>query len=93
KVKEFFVNKGYMDVIVDIKKEKDEKIENSIILLIELQKKIKYASKTLILPGTSLLRPGNCVEPSKKPNADAGGTLLIPASLTKIIMKKIKKHF
>lgn len=56
KVKEFFVNKGYMDVKIDIKKEKDEKIDNSVILLIEVTKAAKIRIKEINIAGNNSVK-------------------------------------
>ncbi len=37
-VKEFFIKKGYQDVTVDIKKDRDPKVENTVILTIKVTK-------------------------------------------------------
>jgi len=51
KVKDFFINKGFMDVKVDIKKEKDEKIDNSVILTINVNKGDKVRVKEINISG------------------------------------------
>ncbi len=51
KVKEFFINKGYMDVKVDIKTERDERLENSVILAIEVTKADKIRIKEINIVG------------------------------------------
>lgn len=52
KVRDFFVTKGYMDTKVDIKKEKDEKYDNSITLMINVTKGNKVKVKDINIIGS-----------------------------------------
>jgi len=56
KVKEFFINKGYMDVKVDIKQEKDEKLDNSVVLLIIVTKAEKIRIKEINIAGNNSIK-------------------------------------
>lgn len=56
KVKEFFINKGYMDVKVDIKQEKDEKVDNSVILMIIVTKGDKVRIKEINIAGNNSIQ-------------------------------------
>ncbi|MES2592868.1 MAG: outer membrane protein assembly factor BamA [Bacteroidota bacterium] len=56
KVKEFFINKGYMDVKVDIKQEKDEKTEHSVTLMINVTKGSKIRIKDINLVGNNSIK-------------------------------------
>jgi len=53
KVKEFFINKGYLDVKIDIRKEKDERLDNSVILIIEVVKQDKIRIKEINIAGNN----------------------------------------
>lgn len=53
KIKEFFINKGYMGVKVDIKQEKDDKLENSVIVSINVTKGPKIRIKEINIAGNS----------------------------------------
>ncbi|MES2398091.1 MAG: outer membrane protein assembly factor BamA [Bacteroidota bacterium] len=53
KIKEFFINKGYMSVKVDIKQEKDEKLENSVIVSINVIKGPKIRIEEINIAGNS----------------------------------------
>lgn len=53
KVRDFFVNKGYMDAKVEIKKERDEKFDNSITLLIIVNKGEKVRIKDINIIGNT----------------------------------------
>lgn len=55
-VKDFFVKKGYMDVKVATKKEKDEKVENSVILTISVTKASKIRIKDIHIAGSSSIK-------------------------------------
>lgn len=56
KVKEFFINKGYMDVKVDITEEKDPKIENSVVLMINVTKGSKVRIKDINIIGNNSIK-------------------------------------
>ena len=51
KVKEFFISKGFMDVKTEIKQEKDEKLDNSVILVINVTKGDKVRIKDINIAG------------------------------------------
>ncbi|MDQ3047495.1 MAG: outer membrane protein assembly factor BamA [Bacteroidota bacterium] len=51
KVKEFFVNKGYMDVKVDITQQKDDKLDHAVILQINVTKGYKIRIKDINIIG------------------------------------------
>jgi outer membrane protein insertion porin family len=53
KIKEFFVNKGYLDVKVDITEEKDTKIDNGVVLMINVKKGSKVKIKEINLIGST----------------------------------------
>ena len=53
KTRDFFVNKGYMNVKVDIKKEKVEKFDNLVILVINVTKGNLIRIKDINLIGTT----------------------------------------
>jgi outer membrane protein insertion porin family len=53
KIKEFFVNKGYLDVKVDITEEKDSKIDNGVVLMINVKKGSKVKIKEINLIGST----------------------------------------
>ncbi len=55
-VKTFFVNKGYMNTKVEIKKEKDEKLENSVVLLINVTKGNKIRIKDINISGNENIK-------------------------------------
>ncbi len=52
-VKTFFVNKGYMNVRVDILKQKDEKVENSVVLMINVDKGNKIRIQDINIAGNN----------------------------------------
>ncbi len=52
-VKEFFMKKGFMDVKVVIAKDKDEKVENTVILTISIDKGSKIKIKNINIIGTN----------------------------------------
>jgi outer membrane protein insertion porin family len=53
--KEFFIKKGYMDVKVDVKKDKDENLDNSVILTIAVNKGAKIRIQNInVIGGTSV---------------------------------------
>ncbi len=56
KVKEFFVNKGYMDVKTDIQQLKDESIDNSVILQINVLKGDKVRIKDINIIGNNSIK-------------------------------------
>src|ERR1035437_9818569 len=56
KVKEFFMTKGFMDAKVDIKQEKDEKIDNSVILNIVVTKGDKVRIKDINITGNKSIK-------------------------------------
>ncbi len=56
KIKEFFVNKGHMDVKVSIKQEKVEKSDNAVILVINVDKGSMIRIKDINLVGTSSIK-------------------------------------
>ncbi|MGZ4035987.1 MAG: outer membrane protein assembly factor BamA, partial [Bacteroidia bacterium] len=53
KIKDFFINKGYKDVKVDIKQEKVEKVDNVVILVINVDKGNLIRIKDINLIGTT----------------------------------------
>jgi outer membrane protein insertion porin family len=53
RVKQFYLNKSYMDVEVNIRQQKDEKIENSVMLIIEVKKGKKIRIKDINLIGNN----------------------------------------
>ena len=53
KIKDFFINKGYMNVKVDIKEEKVEKVDNVVILAINVTKGNLIRIKDINLIGTT----------------------------------------
>jgi outer membrane protein insertion porin family len=55
KIKEFFSNKGYLDIKVDVKIEKDEKLENGVILNIVVTKGSKIKIQDINLVGNKFL--------------------------------------
>lgn len=55
-VKEFFIKKGYLDVTVDTKKEKDEKLQNSVILTITVNKGAKIKIKDINFTGADAMK-------------------------------------
>lgn len=57
-VKEFFIKKGYLDVKVDTKKDKDEKVENSVILTITVDKASKIRIKDINFTGCTAFKNG-----------------------------------
>jgi outer membrane protein insertion porin family len=59
KIKEFFVNKGYLSVKVDIKQEKDDKLEHGVIISINVTKGSKIRIKEINIVGN------NTIETSK----------------------------
>ena len=52
-VKDFFVNKAYLDTKVDIVKEKDEKIDNSVVLMIYVTKGKKIRIQDINIKGNA----------------------------------------
>ncbi len=56
KVKDFFKNKGYMNVKIDIKKQKDEKLDNSVVLLINVTKGNKIRIKDINISGNENIK-------------------------------------
>lgn len=56
KVKEFFVNKGYMDVKVNITQEKDSKVANSVIVMINVTKGSKIRIKDINIIGNNSIK-------------------------------------
>ena len=56
KVKEFFINKGYMDVKVNITSEKDPKISNSVTLMINVTKGNKIRIKDINIVGNNSIK-------------------------------------
>ncbi len=56
KIKDFFVNKGHMDVKVSIKQEKVEKSDNAVILVINVDKGSMIRIKDINLVGTSSIK-------------------------------------
>ena len=55
-VKTFFVNKSYNDVKVNVVKQKDEKLENNIVLFINVTKGNKIRIKDINLSGTKSIK-------------------------------------
>ncbi len=53
KVKAFFVNKGFLDTKVDVKQQKDEKLENSVILTITVTKGDKIRIQDINITGNA----------------------------------------
>ncbi|HET6227379.1 MAG TPA: outer membrane protein assembly factor BamA [Bacteroidia bacterium] len=56
KIKDFFVTKGYMDTKVQIAKEPIEKMENSVALLINIDKGSKVRIKDINIKGNSSIK-------------------------------------
>lgn len=53
KIKDFFVNKAFLDVKVDIKKEKDEKLDNGVVLNIVVTKGNKIRIRDINIVGNA----------------------------------------
>lgn len=56
KIKDFFVNKAYLDVKVDIQKEKDPKLDNNVILNITVTKGNKIRIKNINIVGNTSIK-------------------------------------
>ncbi|MGQ0827821.1 MAG: outer membrane protein assembly factor BamA [Bacteroidota bacterium] len=55
-IKDFFINKAYLDVKIDIKKEKDEKLVNGVILHIVVTKGNKIRIKNINIAGNNSIK-------------------------------------
>jgi outer membrane protein insertion porin family len=55
-VKDFFKNKGFMNVNVKIKKERDEKLDNSVVLMINVDKGKKIRIKDINITGNNNIK-------------------------------------
>lgn len=53
KTREFFVNKGYMDTQVDISQEKDDKLDNAVIVTISVTKGTKIRIEDIHISGNA----------------------------------------
>lgn len=56
KVKDFFINKAYLDAKVDIRQEKDEKLENAVIIIINVHKGNKIRIKNINIAGNNSIK-------------------------------------
>ncbi|HSH66824.1 MAG TPA: outer membrane protein assembly factor BamA, partial [Bacteroidia bacterium] len=57
KIKDFFIHKGYMDVKVKITQEKDPKFDNSVIVMINVDKGSKIRIKDINILGNHSIKP------------------------------------
>ncbi|HET8962743.1 MAG TPA: POTRA domain-containing protein, partial [Chitinophagales bacterium] len=57
KIKDFFIHKGYMDVNVKITQEKDPKFDNSVIVMINVEKGSKIRIKDINITGNHSIKP------------------------------------
>jgi outer membrane protein insertion porin family len=56
RVKEFFINKAYLDVVVDLRQEKDPKLDNAVILYIDIKKGYKIRIKDINIAGNNSIK-------------------------------------